>query len=222
MSDWVSIAILAPRQWLVLACPLALLCLIVFAVFSFKRSIAQEQAERRSAISKLTTAAGLGDVNAQVALAWEYARGDVVAHDIRTAWNWFERAAGSGQDEARAHRARFLQLRRVPEGVRELRDLAQTGNWKAQFWLAQYYGWQPGRLSKIRAAVWYGRSSKASGNPFGELAKLGQLYRIARFPWKIRYAVQGFFTFVAAVRRPGLIEPYESLLYTLKKQRPTK
>jgi hypothetical protein len=222
MSEWVSIAILAARHWLVLACLLALLGLIVFAVVSFKRLIAKEQAERRSAISKWTAAAVLGDVNAQLALAWEYARGDVVEHDIRTAWNWFERAAGSGQDEARAHRARFLQLRRVPEGVRELRDLAQKGNWRAQFWLGRYYQSRPRRLSKIRAAVWYGRSSKASGYPFGELAKLGQLFRIARFPWKIRYAVQGFLTFVAAVRRPSLAESNESLLYTLKKRRPTR
>jgi TPR repeat protein len=222
MSEWMSMTILATTQWFVLACLLALLGLIVFAVFDFKRSIAKEQAERRSAISKLTVAAVLGDVNAQLALAWEYARGDVVEHDIRTAWNWFERAASSGEEEARVHRARFLQLRQVPEGVRELRDLAQNGNWKAQFWLGQHYQWRAGRLSKIRAAVWYDRSAKASGNRFGELAKLGQLFRIARFPWKIRYAIQAFLTFVAAVRHPSLVLSYETLLSTLRKRRPTK
>ena len=220
MSEWMGITILGmfATQWVALACLFALFGFIVFAVFSFKRAIAEEQAERRSAISKWTAAAAVGDVNAQLALAWEYARGDVVEYDMRTAWSLFERAAGSGQEEARAHRARFLQLRRVPEGVRELRDLAQNGNWKAQFWLGRYYQSRAGRSSQIRAAVWYDRSFKTNGNPFGELAKLGQLFRIARFPWKIRYAVEAFPTFVAAVRRPNLAKSYESLVYTLKKR----
>jgi TPR repeat protein len=81
-------------------------------------------AERRARIPELMAAAESDNVDAQVTLAWEYARGDVVDPDIAAAWNWFERAAASGQDDALVNRARFLQLRRVPEGVCELRKLA--------------------------------------------------------------------------------------------------
>jgi TPR repeat protein len=69
-----------------------------------------------------------------LALAWEYARGDVIQVDIANAWYWFERAAGSGQDVAVVNWARFLQLRGVPEGVRAL---------------------HADRLNQLRAVVWY-------------------------------------------------------------------
>jgi TPR repeat protein len=122
----------------------ALLLLGGFVIFPDRRAIsrtfrqhltADDRAERLAKIPGWATAAASGDVGAQLTLAWEYARGDVVDYDIRTAWDWFERAAASGHEEARVHRARFLQLRGVPEGIRELRALAKTGNWKAQFWM---------------------------------------------------------------------------------------
>src|ERR1700733_6693082 len=97
---------------------------------------AEDRAKRRDSIPEWTTAASSGNVEAQLALAWEYARGEVVASDITTAWHWFDRAAASGQEEALLQRARFLQLRGVPLGVRDLRELSAKSNWKAQFWLA--------------------------------------------------------------------------------------
>jgi TPR repeat protein len=83
-------------------------------------SFAKDHAERKTKIFQWMAAASAGDVDAQLALAWEYARGDIVECDLVAASNLFDRAAESGQEEARVNRARFLQLRRVPEGFREL------------------------------------------------------------------------------------------------------
>src|SRR6266702_6529400 len=102
-------------------------------------SRADDFAKRRGKILEWTAAATSGDVDAQLALAWAYARGDAVDPDFVTAWKWFDRAASSGQENGVLHRARFLQLRGVPEGVRELRKLAVKGSWNAQFWLATHY-----------------------------------------------------------------------------------
>jgi TPR repeat protein len=95
---------------------------------------AEDRAKRRSQIPEWIAAAEAGSVDAQLALAWEYARGDVIQVDIANAWYWFERAAGSGQDVAVVNWARFLQLRGVPEGVRAL---------------------HADRLNQLRAVVWY-------------------------------------------------------------------
>ena len=93
--------------------------------------LAEDRAKRRAKMPEWIAAASSGSVDAQLALAWEYARGDAVDADFAAAGIWFDRAAASGDDEALVHRARFLQLRGVPEGVRELRKLAAKGNWKA-------------------------------------------------------------------------------------------
>ena len=98
--------------------------------------LAEDRAKRRAKMPEWIAAASSGRVDAQLALASEYARGDAVDADFAVAGIWFDRAAASGDDEALVHRARFLQLRGVPEGVRELRKLAAKGNWKAQFWFA--------------------------------------------------------------------------------------
>jgi TPR repeat protein len=126
---------------------------------------AENRAKRRASFPEWTTAASSGNVEAQLALAWEYARGDVVLPDITTAWHWFDQAAASGQEEALLQRARFLQLRGVPQGVRDLRKLSTNGNWKAQFWLATYYQAQIGRLNQLRAVVWYDRSLSNGNRP---------------------------------------------------------
>jgi TPR repeat protein len=181
---------------------------------------AEDRARRRARIPELMADASSGNVDAQLTLAWEYARGDAVDLDIATAWSWFDRAAASGQEEALVHRARFLQLRGVPEGVRGLRKLAAKGNWKAQFWLARYHQSRTGRLSQLRAVVWYDRSFKSSCNPAAKLAKLGQLTRIARLPSKAVFAARGIIELVALIWRmtwqEKQIELCEPLLYQLK------
>jgi TPR repeat protein len=186
-------------------------------------SRAEDRAKRRNKIPEWMAAASSGDVNAQLALAWEYARGDAVDLDLVTAWNWFDRAASSGQEDGLLHRARFLQLRGVPEGVRELRKLAVKGNWKAQFWLALHHQSQTARLSQLRAVVWYGRSFK-NGNRGGKLAKLAQLTRIAHQPFKAVFAARAFIeffsTFWQIFRQEQEIELYETLLYRLKNGSP--
>jgi TPR repeat protein len=144
--------------------------------------VAEDRAKRRARMSEWFAAASSGSVDAQLAVAWEYARNAVDA-DFAAAGIWFERAAASGDDEALVHRARFLQLRGVPEGVREVRKLAVKGNWKAQFWFAGYHRMRTGRLSQLRAVVWYDRSFK-NGNPAAKLAKLGQLTRVSPLPSK--------------------------------------
>jgi TPR repeat protein len=148
-------------------------------------------------------------------------RGDVVDLDITTAWNWFERAAASGQEEALVHRARFLQLRGVADGVRELRNLALRGNWKAQFWLARYYQSRVGRISQLRAVVWYDRSLNG-GNRAAKLAKLSQLTRIAPLKSKVIFAGKGIIEMAAMIWRmtwqQQQIEIYEPLLYHLKRR----
>jgi TPR repeat protein len=181
---------------------------------------AEDRAERRDKIPQWTVAASSGDVEAQLALAWEYARGDVVEPNIATAWNWFDRAATSGQEEALLHRARFLQLRGVPQGVRDLRKLAADGNWKAQFWLATYYQSQAGRLNQLRAVVWYDRSFR-HGNRAAKLAKFAQLARIANQPSKMVFAARAVVAAVSLVsqifRRKEQVDLYEALLYRVKR-----
>jgi hypothetical protein len=182
-----------------------------------------DRAKRRNKIPEWIAAASSGDVDAQLALAWEYARGDAVDPNLVTAWNWFDRAASSGQENGLLHRARFLQLRGVPEGVRELRKLAVKNNWKAQFWLASHHQSQTGRLSQLRAVVWYDRSFK-NGNLGGKLAKLAQLRRIAHQPFKTVFAARVIFEFISTFRQifrhEQQIELYETLLYRLKSGTP--
>ncbi|UPJ67920.1 hypothetical protein [Bradyrhizobium sp. 191] len=156
-----------------------------------------------------------------MALAWEYARGDAVDLDFVTAWDWFDRAASSGQENGVLHRARFLQLRGVPEGVRELRKLAVKGNWNAQFWLATHYQSRDGRLDQLRAAVWYDRSYN-NGFRGGKLAKLAQLRRTAHQPFKTVFAVKLTFEaisfFLQIFRHEQQIKFHEVLLYRLGKR----
>jgi TPR repeat protein len=182
---------------------------------------AEDRAKRRARFAERLVAASSGDVDAQLALAWEYARGDAVDADMAAAGVWFERAAASGQEEALVHRARFLQLRSVPEGVRELRRLARQRNWKAQFWLGRHYQSQTGRWSQLRAAVWFDRSSK-NGNPPARLAKLGQLKKIASFPSKVFFAGQCVIEAISMVWRisqyESQIDLYETLVYQLKRR----
>jgi TPR repeat protein len=181
--------------------------------------ILENRAERRAQIQIWMAAAASDDVDAQLSLAWEYARGDVLDLDVATAWHWFERAAASGQEEALVNRARFLQLRGVPEGVRELRRLAAIGNWKAQFWLGQQYRSRRGRLNKLRAVVWFDRSVK-SGNAPAEIAKLAELTRLAPLWSKPFFVAKGCIKMVATVwqltRSEQQPEVYHSLLYRLK------
>ncbi len=181
---------------------------------------AENRAKRRAGIAEWTTAASSGNVEAQLALAWEYARGDVVVPDMTTAWHWFDRAAASGQEDALLQRARFLQLRGVPQGVRDLRKLSADGNWKAQFWLAAYYQAQIGRLNQLRAVVWYDRSL-SNGNRAAKLAKFGLLSRIATQPAEIAVVVR---TAIASssrvsyrIRREDQKDLYETLQYRLKR-----
>jgi hypothetical protein len=184
-------------------------------------SFAEDRAQRRGKIPGLTAAASSGNVEAQLALAWEYACGDAVDADIRTAWDWFDRAAASGQEEAVVHRARFLQLRGVPEGACELRRFAVAGNWKAQFWLARYLGAQAGRVSQLRAVVWYNRSFR-NGNRAAKLAKFGQLTRIADQPFKAVFAARSLVEAVSFVWRFSQkieeLDPYEILVHRLKRK----
>jgi TPR repeat protein len=179
---------------------------------------AEDRARRRAQIPEWETAAEAGDVDAQLKLAWEYARGDVVDQNITAAWSLFDRAAASGQEDALVNRARFLQLRQVPEGVSELRKLAAKGNWKAQFWLAQHYKRCAGRLNQLKAVVWYDRSSK-SGNAVAKFAKLVQLVRVAPPQSKVAFLskaiVEGVSIICGLTRQGEQVELYESLLYRL-------
>lgn len=183
--------------------------------------LAEDRAKRRANMPEWIAAASSGSVDAQLALAWEYARGDAVDADFAAAGNWFQRAAASGDDEALVHCARFLQLRGVPEGVRELRKLAAKGNWKAQFWFAGYHQTRIGRLSQLRAVVWYDRSFK-NGNPAAKLAKFAQLTRITPLPSKAFFA--GRLIKEAAsllwqmLRQQQKIDIYEPLLFQLKRK----
>jgi TPR repeat protein len=176
---------------------------------------AEDRAKRRAMIPEWIAAASSGRVDAQLALAWEYARGDAVDADFAAAGIWFERAAASGDDEALVHRARFLQLRGVPEGVRELRKLAVKGNWKAQFWFARYHQTRTGRISQLRAVVWYDRSFK-NGNPAAKLAKLGQLTRVSPLPSKAIFAGRLMKEAVSLLRQQPQMDIYEPLLFRLK------
>jgi TPR repeat protein len=183
--------------------------------------IVEDRANRRARIPECIAAASSGNIDAQLTLAWEYARGDVIDQNIVTAWDWFDRAAASGQEEALAHRARFLQLRHVPEGVRALRKLAAQGNWKSQFWLAQHYQASLGRFGQLRAAVWLDRSSKSGGGSAAKLAKLAQLIKIAP-PWLkpvyLSKAIIEGITMVWRMRRGENMENYQCLLYELKRR----
>jgi TPR repeat protein len=180
---------------------------------------AEDRAKRRAGISEQMAAASAGNIDAQLTLAWEYARGDVVERDIAAAWNLFDRAAASGREEALVNRARFLQLRHVPEGVRELRKLAAKSNWKAQFWLARDYQARAGRWSQLRAAVWFDRSAKSGGDSAARISKLAQLTKIAPLRSKAVFLSQAIVETIAMIwrmRHGEHLETYEALLYQLK------
>jgi TPR repeat protein len=209
-------------QLLVLICPFAIAGVIAFVRFEIRQISATDLAERKAKLAGWAASADSGDINAQIKLAWEYARGGAIARDLRLAAEWFDRAASSGDAEARVHRARFLQLRLVPEGIRELRDLAKMGNWKAQFWLGRYYQSGAHRLSKLRAAVWFGRSSKIAGHRYGDLAKLGVLSSIATLPGKILFEARAVRLVASLLWQPDrwqndLLDK-EELLYTLNSE----
>jgi len=157
---------------------------------------AEDRVTRRADMPRLIAAASVGDVEAQLALAWEYARGDVLKLDMAEALHWFDTAAATGQRSARSHRARFLQLRHVPEGVRVLRKLAAEGDQQAQFWLAQYLQTMPDRVSQLRAVVWFERSYK-NGNPSAKLAGLRQLATLAPQPLKPVFVVRAMVATIA-------------------------
>jgi TPR repeat protein len=181
----------------------------------------EEPAHCRAKIPELTAAATAGDINAQLRLAWKYARGDIVDVDIVAAWRWFENAAASGRDDAITHYARFLQLRAVPQGIRLLRQQARKGDWQAQFFLAQHYQLKRGKLSQLRAVVWLHRSTLC-GNLTGRFSKFAQLAKIARLPLKVIYiakaALASISMFRALMLEPGIREQYEPLLFRLNTQ----
>ena len=139
---------------------------------------AEERRERLASLPSLRAKAARGDVAAQIDLAWELAEGEITEADFVEASRLFELASATGDENARLNRARFLQLRRVPDGIRELRFFAAKGNYKAQFWLGRYYQGMPGRQNQRRAAIWYKRSHRG-GSTGGEYAFLGQLMRLA-------------------------------------------
>jgi TPR repeat protein len=161
---------------------------------------AEAREKRCARIPEWTAAAAADEVDAQLALAWEYLRGDVVVSDIVTAWHWFDRAAASGREDALMHRAHFLQLRRVPQGIRELRTLAARNYWPAQYCLGRHYQTQCGRINQLRAAAWFHRSFK-NGNPGGSLAKAGQMVRLAPFWLKALFAARSIAEFFRTFMR---------------------
>jgi TPR repeat protein len=179
----------------------------------------EDRAKRRAKVQELMVAAAADDVDAQLALAWQYIRGEFVPVDLAMAGNWFERAAASGEEEAIVQRARFLQLRRVPQGQRDLRRLAASGNWKAQFWLAQHYESRRHRVSRLKAVVWYDRSF-TNGNLVARAAKFILLMRLAPLLSKPIFAMRALREMVLMIRRlypnEQEIDRYESLQYRLK------
>jgi TPR repeat protein len=172
-----------------------------------------DRATRQGNIAGWKAAAESGDIDAQIKLAWEYVRGDVLAQDIPAATHWFENAAKSGNEEARVNQARFLCLRGVPKGIRELRDLAANNNWKAQFWLGRHFQSQTGRINQLRAVVWFERSFK-NGNITANISKIAQLRKIASLPLKIALTFKSVFVIgITSLRAYDNIDLYEQLTY---------
>jgi TPR repeat protein len=180
---------------------------------------AGDRAARRSRVRDLMLAADGGDVEAQIALAWQYVRGEFLPRNLATAGTWLERAAASGEEEAAVQRARFLQLRHVPQGNRELRDFAARGNWKAQFWLGQHYEARRHRISRLKAVVWYDRSS-GNGNLVAGAAKFMLLARLAPLRSKPIFAAAALREMAVMLRRltPSRRRAgrYEALRYRLE------
>jgi TPR repeat protein len=146
-------------------------------------------------------------------------RGEFLPRNLAAAGTWLERAAASGDEEAAVQRARFLQLRRVPQGSRELRNLAARGNWKAQFWLAQHYEARAHRISRLKAVVWYDRSFR-NGNLLARTAKFALLARLAPLTSKPMFAAAALrekamtlHRLTPSLRRAGR---YEALRYRLE------
>jgi TPR repeat protein len=179
----------------------------------------EDRATRRSKVEGSMVEAAGDDVHAQLALAWQYVWGEFVPVDLGAAGQWFERAAVSGHEEAVVQRARFLQLRRVPQGQRDLRRLAADGNWKAQFWLAQHYESRRHRVSRLKAVVWYDRSF-ANGNLVAGAAKFILLTRLAPLLSKPFFAAAALREMARMMRaltpNKQEIDGYEALQYRLK------
>lgn len=139
---------------------------------------AKERSDRLEQIPKLKELSANGDVAAQIKLAWELAEGKIIDADFGEADRLFRRAAASGDQTAKIDAARFLQLRRVPSGMRAIREFALKGDAKAQFWLAGHYQSRAGRINQLRAAAWFKRAA-INGSIGARFSFLGQQIRLA-------------------------------------------
>ena len=139
---------------------------------------AEERSDRLAQIPKLKELSADGDVAAQIKLAWELAEGEIIDADFGEADRLFRHAAASGDQIAKIDAARFLQLRRVPSGIRAIREFAIKGNTNAQFWLGGHYRSRAGRVNQLRAAAWFKRA-EINGCIGARFAFSGQQIRLA-------------------------------------------
>ena len=172
---------------------------------------AKEREDRLAKIPKLQELSAAGDFRAQQELAWELAEGKVIDADFGEASRLFESAAASGDENALLDLARFLQLRRVPNGLRMIREFARKGNFRAQFWLGQHYQDRRGRMNQLRAAVWFKRSQQ-NGSIGGRFAFLGQQVRLASIYAKPWLVVKTITIFLRYASRNGSDLEFESQL----------
>jgi TPR repeat protein len=180
---------------------------------------AKEREERQTKIPLLKDLANTGDTKSQLELAWEYAEGRIIETDFLEASRLFDQAALSGSEEAVLNRARFLQLRKVPEGLRTIRSFAAKGDPRAQFWLAIYYRSHPGKLSQLRSAVWYNRAH-LNGSIAALLGLAGVRISIAPFYAKPLWAVRAIFTMLKVLMTSDnkIVDQVAPLLHEIKRR----
>ena len=195
---------------------------IVDAIMRIEVPIFTKEREQRLAqIPHLQDLAVAGDFKAQLQLAWELAEGRVIDADFGEAFRMFEKAAASSDENALLDFARFLHLRRVPDGLRTIRKFALKGNFRAQFWLAQHYQSRRGRINQLRSAVWF-RRSQQNGSIGAGFALLGQQVRLASIlikPFIVIKAVIVLCRTMAFTKSDKIIEEEVNHLLTRLKRR---
>lgn len=179
---------------------------------------AKEREERLAKIPLLKDLANTDDTKSLLELAWEYAEGEVIDADFLEASRLFDQAASLGSKEAILNRARFLHLRKVPEGLRTIRSFAVKGNAGAQFWLAIYHRSNPSRLSQLRSIIWYKRAH-LNGNIGALIGMTGVHFSIAPFYAKPVWAAKSVFTMLKVLMTSSKkIEDLYPLLREIKRR----
>jgi TonB family protein len=147
----------------------------------FAIAVAQVAASAAETLSSLRSRAGLGELQAQLDLAWRLYEGDASERNVGEAARWFRQAAEKGSAEAKLNLSRILFNGDVGpadpgEALRWVLGAAVQGLAEAQYDVAWYFREGVGMpRDVVQAAAWYRRA--ADQGHAGARFNLGVLLR---------------------------------------------